>query len=157
MPRKARVVVPNIAHHIIQRGNYQQYVFEKDEDYRLYLYLMKEAANKYAVRVHAYCLMGNHIHFIVTPTDVRGLSELFKIVHLRYSQYKNVEKRKLGHLWQGRFYSCILGDTHLLRAIRYVEMNPVRARMVKEPWDYIWSSTRQHIKKEKSPIVNSIS
>ncbi len=99
--------------------------------------------------------MGNHVHFIVTPAKKNGLAELFKTVHVRYSQYKNLEKRKTGHLWQGRFYSCVLGQTHLLRAVRYVEMNPVRAKIVKNPWDYLWSSTQQHLKMEYSPIIKT--
>jgi putative transposase len=156
MPRRARIVIPHQAHHIIQRGNYQQYVFEKDADFRTYLYLMKEYSEKYQLKIHAFCLMGNHVHFIVTPVEESGLSETFRNVHARFSQYKNIEKRRLGHLWQGRFYSCVLSETHLFRAIRYVEMNPVRARMVKYAWDYPWSSTRQHLGLERSPIIRTM-
>lgn len=155
MPRRARLVIPGTAHHVVQRGNYQQYVFECDRDFRTYLYMFGKYADKYEVRVHAFCLMGNHVHFIVTPEDSIGLSKTFQQVHVRFSQYKNVQKQRLGHLWQGRFYSCVLGDTHLLRAIRYVEMNPVRARLVQQPWDYLWSSARQHLMIEKSPIVST--
>lgn len=155
MPRRARVIVPETAHHVIQRGNYQQYIFEKVEDYRTYLYLIHKYSCKFAVTTHAYCIMGNHVHFIVSPKEHNGLAELFQMVNMRFSQYKNIEKQRQGHLWQGRFYSCVLGRTHLLRAIRYVEMNPVRARMVKKPWDYLWSSTRQHIRMEQSPILKT--
>ncbi|MBZ0167414.1 MAG: transposase [Candidatus Omnitrophica bacterium] len=155
MPRRARVIVPGTAHHIIQRGNYQQYIFEHDKDYRTYLYLIDFYARKNGLKINAYCLMGNHVHFITTPTTSEGLSETFKNVHTRYSQYKNAQMRRIGHLWQGRFYSCVLGPTHLLRAIRYVEMNPVRARMVGRPWDYLWSSARQHMKLERHPIVTT--
>ncbi len=155
MPRKARVIAPHLAHHVIQRGNYQQYVFDKPEDFRKYLYWIVEYSKQYGLKIHAYCLMGNHVHFIITPSSEVGLARMFNTVHLRYAQYKNVERRRLGHLWQGRFYSCILSRTHLLRAIRYVEMNPVRAKMVEKPWEYIWSSARQHIKKEKMPIVRT--
>jgi len=156
MPRRARVVIPNIAHHAIQRGNYQQYVFEKEEDFRTYLYLISQYSKIHQLKIHAFCLMNNHVHFIITPTDQNGLAELFKSVHARYSQYKNLQKRRLGHLWQGRFYSCMLSDQHLLRAIRYVEMNPVRAKMVRKPWDYVWSSTRQHLKMERKPIIETV-
>ncbi len=155
MPRKARVVVPNTAHHVIQRGNYQQYVFEKPKDFQHYLYWIAKYAKEYNVKIHAYCLMSNHVHFIVTPGDQNGMALMFKNVHMCYAQYKNVERKRLGHLWQGRFYSCVLSRTHLLRVIRYVEMNPVRAKMVKHPWEYVWSSTRQHIKSERMPIVRT--
>ncbi len=155
MPRRARVVVPETAHHVIQRGNYQQCIFESDEDFRTYLYLVKEYAQQYQVKIHAYCLMSNHVHFIVTPEDQHGLAEIFRNVHTRFSQYKNLQKRRLGHLWQGRFYSCVLSRSHVLRAIRYVEMNPVRAKMVKKPWEYSWSSTRQHLKEEPSAIIKT--
>ncbi len=155
MPRRARVVVPEMAHHVIQRGNYQQYIFENDEDFRTYLYLVNEYSQQHQVKIHAYCLMNNHVHFILTPEDQNGLAEIFRNVHTRFSQYKNLQKRRLGHLWQGRFYSCVLSRTHVLRAIRYVEMNPVRAKMVKKPWEYIWSSTRQHLKQEQSAIIKT--
>jgi putative transposase len=155
MPRKARIVLPNLAHHVTQRGNYQQNIFEKDDDFRIYLYLIKEYALKYRIKIHAFCLMSNHVHFILTPKNEKGLAELFKIAHMRFSQYKNLEKRKVGHLWQGRFYSCVLSQAHLFRAVRYVEMNPVRANMVRKPWDYNWSSARQHLKLEKSPIIET--
>lgn len=131
-------------------------MFEKDEDFRNYLYLMKTYAAKHEVLVHAYCLMNNHVHFIVTPPNKISLSDLFKNVHSLFSQYKNLQKRRMGHLWQGRFYSCVLGGSHLLRAIRYVEMNPVRAKMVKRPWGYVWSSARQHLAIERSPIVETV-
>jgi len=155
MPRKCRVIIPNQAHHIIQRGNYRQYVFENAEDFRVYLYLIRQYSEVYQTKVHSYCLMSNHIHFISTPAEESGLSKMFKNVHMRYSQYKNLEKRRLGHLWQGRFHSCVLSESHLIRAIRYVEMNPVRAKMVRNPWDYVWSSTRQHLRVERNPIVET--
>lgn len=153
MPRRGRKVVPGLAHHVTQRGNYRQLVFEDTRDFQKYSYWMREYSQKYGVEIVAYCLMGNHVHFIVKPRDVQGLARLFNTVHMRYSQYKNAEKQQSGHLWQGRFYSCILSDEHLYQAIRYVEQNPVRARMVARPWDYPWSSARQHVKKERSPII----
>lgn len=155
MPRKARVVLPGIAHHVVQRGNYQQNVFEHDRDFKTYSYLVKQYALDHHLKIHAYCLMSNHVHFIITPPEKPSLGELFRSVHVRYSQYKNLQWGKLGQLWQGRYFSCVLGTTHLLRAIRYVEMNPVRAKLVKDPWDYIWSSARQHFNLEKFPIIET--
>lgn len=153
MPRKARVVLPQIAHHVVQRGNYQQTVFERDRDFRTYAYLIREYASLHQLTIHAYCLMSNHVHFIVTPPEKYSLAELFKTVHVRYSQYKNVQWQKLGQLWQGRFFSCVLSPAHLLRAVRYVEMNPVRARLTANPGDYVWSSARQHLHLESSPVI----
>jgi len=155
MPRKGRKVVPGLAHHVTQRGNYRQEVFEDTKDFQKYSYWMQKYSQKYSVEIIAYCLMSNHVHFIVKPTDTRGLARLFNTVHMRYSQYKNEQKQQKGHLWQGRFYSCILSDEHLYRAVRYVEQNPVRAGMVACAWDYPWSSTRQHMNKERDPIIQT--
>ena len=88
--------------------------------------------------------MNNHVHFIVVPEDKAGISRLFNTVHMRYAQYMNYKRKTSGHLWQGRYFSCVMDDDHLYCAIRYVEQNPVRARMVKHPWDYAWSSARWH-------------
>ena len=153
MPRKARVVLPGTAHHVIQRGNYQQVVFQREADFRTYLYLIANNAAQHQIKIHAFCLMSNHVHFIVTPADKNNLAEFFRIVHVRYSHYKNLQWQRSGQLWQGRFYSCVLSETHLLRAVRYVEMNPVRAKLVQYPWEYFWSSSRQHLEIEASPIV----
>jgi len=155
MPRRLRAVIPHQAHHVVQRGNYQQYIFEKDQDFRTYLYLIEDYSKKYDLTINAYCLMNNHVHFVVTPSNKCGLSELFKNANMRYSQYKNSEKRRLGHLWQGRFYSCCICPSYLTRVIRYVEMNPVRAKMVTKPWQYCWSSARQHLQLERFPIIKT--
>jgi len=119
------------------------------------VYWMVQYAEKYFVKILAYCLMTNHVHFIVVPSDHNGLAQLFKTVHMRYSHYKNRSKSKVGHLWQGRFYSNILDEVCLLRAMRYVERNPARAGMVKNPWEYIWAGTREHVGLEKDPIIKT--
>lgn len=155
MPRKARVIVPGVAHHITQRGNFKQTVFHTPRDHRKYAYLIQNLSGEYQVNVHAYCLMPNHVHFIVTPSCKEGLSMLFKNVHMMYSQYKNYKLKRTGHLWQSRFYSCVMDDLHLARAIRYVEMNPVRAGLTMHPWEFPWSSTRQHMRLEKNPIIGT--
>lgn len=155
MPRKKRIVIPNLAHHVTQRGNYRQNIFHRDRDFRNYLYWMQNYALKYKVSIIAYCLMNNHVHFIVVPNNEQGLARLFNSVHMRYCQYKNKENNRKGHLWQGRFFSCILSAGHLYRAVRYVEQNPVRAKMVEKAWHYIWSSARQHVGLEESPIIKT--
>jgi len=156
MPRHARIVIPDLAHHVTQRGNYRQRVFRKEVDYRQYCRWMNEYAKEYTLNIAAYCLMGNHVHFIAVPRTEDGLARTFNTVHMRYSQYMNRQKKMKGHLWQGRFFSCVLDDAHLYRAVRYVERNPVRAKMVKEAWEYEWSSARAHVGQgEQSPIMLS--
>lgn len=149
MPRTARIVAPDYPFHITQRGNNRQNVFEDGKDKKIYLDLINEYSKKYDLSHLAYCLMDNHVHFISIPHNKNSLSRVFSVVNMRYSQYFNKKMDKSGHLWQGRFYSCVLGDGHLLVALRYVERNPVRAGMVKEAWNWEWSTAGEHIGKEK--------
>ncbi len=144
MPRQARVVIPDCPHHITQRGNYRQAIFDDPADYDYYCELIELYRDKYSVKISCYCLMSNHIHFIVTPPSCDSLSKLFNTVHMRYAQYINKKRNVLGHLWQGRFFSCILDPAHLYNAMRYVEQNPVRAGMVDKAWDYPYSSAKDH-------------
>ena len=153
MPRQNRIVIPNTAHHITQRGNYRQDVFDNQENYRQYCEWIDEYAQEKSLEILGYCLMSNHVHFIVIPKEEKDLSEIFKIVHMRYSHYINRQRSSKGHLWQGRFYSCILDDSHLYRAIRYVENNPVRAKVVKKAWEYEWSSAKDHAKQRSKPLI----
>lgn len=146
MPRIARAVAPDYPHHVTQRGNYRQTVFEDDQDYRQYLGWLREYSLKYDLKIWAYCLMSNHVHFICVPCNADSLSKTFNTLHMRYSQYVNRKKKMKGHLWQGRFFSCTLDERYLYAAIRYVENNPVRAKLVKSPGKYRWSSAMGHIK-----------
>ena len=145
MPRRARVVFEGVVHHITQRGNYRQNVFEDDSDKRKYVEFIREYSEKYGMKIYAYCLMSNHVHFIAAPVKEDSLAMTFKYVNMRYSSYFNKNNRRSGHLWQGRFYSCPLQFEHALEALRYVERNPVRAKMVELPWEYEWSSAREHV------------
>ena len=153
MPRQARIVIPNTAHHITQRGNYQQNIFDREDNYQRYCKWMNEYAQDYNVDILGWCLMSNHVHFVVIPKKKDSLAKLFNTVHMRYSQYFNRERGLKGHLWQARFYSCILDDQHLYRTIRYVENNPVRAKMVKEVWRYKWSSAADHVEERNKPLI----
>ena len=153
MPGSARVLIPNKAHHIIQRGNNRQNVLVEEEDFSSYCYWANKYAERYGVLILAYCLMNNHVHFIAVPKDKVGISRLFNAVHMRYAQYMNYKRRTSGHLWQGRFFSCVMDDAHLYQAIRYVEQNPVRARMVQYPWDYAWSSAKWHVQQEAERYI----
>jgi putative transposase len=132
-------------HHITQRGNNRQDVFFVDDDRRRYLELLKEQSELYGLRVLGYCLMTNHTHIVAVPETEDSLAGAIGRTHFAYTQYVNRLHDRSGHLWQNRFYSCALDDVHLWRALRYVERNPVRARLVRVPWRYPWSSAAAHV------------
>ena len=145
MPRVARIVVPGVPHHVTQRGNNRQTVFFSDDDRRFYLALLQEISERFRMAVLAYCLMPNHVHIVATPASEDSLAKGIGRTNFRYAQRINRLRRRCGHLWQNRFYSCALEEVHLWRAIRYVERNPVRAGLVRLPWRYGWSSASAHI------------
>ena len=145
MTRIPRIVIPDIPHHCVQRGNYRQRVFLNNHDRYQYLQWIDIYSKKYLLDIWAYCLMTNHVHFIVVPRKMDSMAKTFNQAHMRYSQYYNNKLQRKGHLWQARFYSCPLDGDHLYEAIRYVEMNPVRARLVENPGHYTWSSAKAHI------------
>ena len=155
MSRKGRIVAPGYPHHVTQRGNYKQTVFEVDADRKKYLALIKKYSGKYGLKIWAYCLMKNHVHFIVVPTTPDSLSKTFRSVHTLYSNYFNKKKEQLGLLWQGRYYSCILDESHLVAAVRYVENNPVRAGIVNKAEEYKWSSAASHVYNVSNPILSN--
>ena len=156
MPRLARVVIPNLPYHITQRGNRRDDVFFDDEDREFYLQTLKEYAKKFEVEVWAYCLMTNHIHLILKPSTEKGLQQVLKPLHMRYAQYINKKMGWKGHLWQGRYFSSALDEAYTYSAIRYVEQNPVRAGMVKDASEYVWSSARTHLGLESNEILSCI-
>jgi putative transposase len=141
MPAFARVVIPGIPYHVTQRGNYCQDIFFTPEDRIVYLDYLASAANAYGLELHGWCLMSNHVHWIVVPLHKDAMAQSFRRAHSRYASYINREhKRRSGHLWQGRYYSCPLDNTRWGAALLYVERNPARAGLVKAPTDYRWSS-----------------
>lgn len=144
MARLARVVVPDIPHHIIQRGNRRQATFFESGDYQQYIGLMSEWCYRSKVEIWAYCLMGNHIHLVAVPTDQKGLVGGIGEAHRRYTRMINFRKSWRGHLWQGRFLSYPMDERYLLSAVRYIENNPVKAGICKRAEDYFWSSARAH-------------
>jgi len=153
MPRTARITAIDYPHHVTQRGNYRQRVFKTNKDYKQYLSWLKEYSDKNLLDIWAYCLMPNHVHFICVPRRTDSLARTFNTLHMRYSQYINKKQGACGHLWQGRFYSCILDEKHLFAAVRYVENNPVRAGMVGTAEEYPWSSAKGHIKQVADNIL----
>ena len=145
MPRFARIVVPEIPHHITQRGNRCQRVFFSDNDKHYYLKLLNTFAKNTGISFWSFSLMNNHVHFIAVPkypnSFARGLGE----VHRRYTRMVNLRENWRGYLWQGRFLSYPMDERHLFNAVRYVERNPVRAGYVKSAKDYPWSSAKAHL------------
>ena len=143
MPRRARVSVPDAAHHIIQRGNNRSACFYSKQDYECYLEWLFEYSEMHGCYVHAYVLMTNHVHLLITPTDSIGLGKLMKRLGQRYVQYINRSYQRTGTLWEGRFRSCVTDDErYVLGCYRYIELNPVRANIVAHPAEYRWSSYR---------------
>ncbi|PKO54324.1 MAG: transposase [Betaproteobacteria bacterium HGW-Betaproteobacteria-2] len=143
MARKPRLNVAGNPQHVIQRGNNRQVTFFAEEDYQFYLGCLTEAAQKYANDIHAYVLMTNHVHLLVTPNQLESIARLMQSVGRRYVQYINYTYNRSGTLWEGRYKaSLIQSERYLLTCMRYIELNPVRARMVKHPEEYKWSSYR---------------
>ena len=141
MPRRARLAIANVAWHIIQRGNNRSACFFTEEDYLFYLYLLEKKSVKYRCAIHAYCLMTNHVHLLLTPDEASGPSLMMKHLGQCYVQYINRTYQRSGTLWEGRFKSCLAQDeNYALHCYRYIELNPVRARMTSHPKDYRWSS-----------------
>lgn len=145
MPRTARLVLAGLPHHVTQRGNRRQPTFFADEDYALYLRLLRHACEKVGTRVWAWCLMPNHVHLILSPTREDGLSAALGSAHRRYTWEINQREGWRGFLWQGRFASFPMEEAHLHACFRYVELNPVRAGLAARPEDWRWSSARAHL------------
>src|SRR5689334_156907 len=142
MPRQARVVALDCPHHITQRGNDRQTVFVSNQDRLQYLEFLKDKSYEHGLRILSYCLMTNHVHMVAIPTLEDSLALAIGQAHNLYSRYFNKLHGRTGHLWQCRYYSCPAVRTYLLRAMQYVECNPVRAFMVADATDYPWSSAR---------------
>jgi len=156
MARLARVVVPGMPHHVTQRGNRRQSVFFSADDRQTYLQYVGEAAEQFGVSVWAWCLMTNHVHFVAVPEDEDALAKCFGRAHTRYTRMINFRKKWRGYLWQGRFASSVMDDAHLYHGLRYVERNPVRARMARVPWSYAWSSAAFRVGRRRTdPLVRS--
>ena len=145
MPRRSRLCPPSIPQHIIQRGNNRQVCFGADEDFSAYAHWLNDAAKKYQVEIHAWVFMTNHVHLLVTPVDNAGVSLMMQTLGRRYVRYFNKVYQRSGTLWEGRFKSCLVQSTqYLLQCYRYIELNPVRASMVNDPSEYVWSSYRSN-------------
>lgn len=154
MPRRPRVALAGVPLHLIQRGHNRDACFFADEDYLLYLEHLAENATRFGCAVHAYVLMSNHVHLLLTPQKAESASLLMKHLGQRYVQYVNRTYRRSGTLWEGRFRSCVAQEeNYVLACYRYIELNPVRARMVSHPRHYRWSSYRMNGEGKTSECV----
>ncbi|MDO6427239.1 transposase [Thalassotalea sp. 1_MG-2023] len=154
MPRRARVTLPNVAHHIIQRGNNRQACFYCQQDYQNYLSWLKEYAKEYYCYIHAFVLMTNHIHILVTPEYPNSLALMMKQLGQRYVQYINRTYKRSGTLWEGRFKSCLVqSEEYVLSCYRYIELNPVRANLVSTLNEYNWSSFHHNGLGERNDLI----
>ena len=157
MPRIARVVAVGFPHHIIQRGNNRQKVFFAQANREKYLDLLKEYSQRWSASILAYCLMDNHIHLLIRPQNQESLAKLMQGVTLSYTKYRNKRYNKTGRLWESRYYSCVVDEEDYLWAVtRYIEQNPVRARIVQKAENYPYSSAPAHIEDAKDEILNEI-
>jgi putative transposase len=153
MSRLARSTIIGYPHQVTQRGNYGQTVFEEEADFRRYLAWLRECADHYSVEIWAYCLMRNHVHFVCVPKADGSLAHAFNTLHMKYAQYFHGKKGLTGHLWKGRFLSCMLDGRSVFEEVRFIENNPVRAGLVARAEDYPWSSARHHVLGESDPVM----
>lgn len=145
MARLPRIYVDGCAYHIVQRGNNHEACFYREADYAFYLQKLREAAEKYRVRVHAFVLMTNHVHLLVTPSDKEGVARMMQSLGRSFVRYMNITYKRTGTLWEGRYKSSLVGgERYLLAVYRYIELNPLRANMVTLPGEYPWSSYRHN-------------
>jgi len=145
MARLARLVVPGIPHHVTQRGNGGGQTFFGDDDYAVYRELLAQGCRAAGVAVWAWVLMPNHVHLILTPSDADGLRRALAPAHRRFAGHVNARLGRTGHFWQGRFGAVAMDEAHLAAALRYVALNPVRARLVERPQDWRWSSVHAQL------------
>lgn len=155
MARHARLVLPNVAMHIVQRGNNRGECFKTDADRLVYLSILRELSALTSCAIHAYCLMSNHVHLLLTPASETGPGRMLRDLGRCYASYFNRRNRRTGTLWEGRFRSCLVeSPLYVLSCYRYIEMNPVRAGMVQSPEAYVWSSHRANLRRSTDALVS---
>ncbi|MGH9608492.1 MAG: transposase, partial [Bryobacteraceae bacterium] len=128
--------------------NGRQIVFDTDEGRRVYLDLLRNYADRFRLSLWAYCLMSNHVHLLAVPSRPDSLARALGRTHADYARYLNISRRSCGHVWQARYFSCVLDETHLWRAMAYIERNPIRAGLCRRAADYPWSSARAHVRED---------
>jgi putative transposase len=154
MARQARLVAPGYPHHLIQRGNNKTSIFVDDADRRRYLADLAGSAERHSVAIHAYVLMGNHVHLLLTPSTDVALSRMMQDLGRRYVGWFNHKYQRSGTLWEGRFRAQVIdADAWLLNCLRYIELNPWRAGLVSNLRDWTWSSMAHHLGLRNDPLV----
>jgi putative transposase len=153
MARLPRIVIPGLPHLVTQRGNRQERTFFNDGDYKAYRQLIAEAALRTRTEIWAYCLMPNHVHMILVPSNQDGLRGTLAEAHRRYTTRVNKRNGWTGHLWQGRFGAVLMDEEHLIDAVHYISLNPVRAGLVEQPEHWPWSSVSAHLKRRNDSLV----
>lgn len=154
MPRPPRPDLANVPQHVIQRGNDRRACFFEEDDYSTYLTMLRAAARRHGCAIHAYVLMTNHVHLLVTPVEARAVSAMMQTLGRNYVAYVNGRYRRTGTLWEGRYKSCLVdSDRYVLICYRYIELNPVRAGMVATPIEYRWSSHRCNAAGETDALI----
>ena len=154
MPRKSRIIVPGLPHHVTQRGNRKTETFREDQDRTFFLCLLRDYSQQYDVKVDSYCLMDNHFHLISRPPSKLDHCRMMHDLNGHYAGYFNARYEMTGHLWQARYYSCPMDEDHCWNTLRYVIQNPVRARLVDDPSKYRWSSAAYHLGISKDRLVS---
>lgn len=154
MARIARVVVPGLPHHVTQRGNRRQPIFFRPGDQEVYRKFLGEQLRRHGVATWSYCLMPNHVHIVLVPSDEAGLALAVGQAHRRYVSFINAREGWTGHLFQNRFASVVMDERHLITAARYIALNPVRARLAETAEDWPWSSARAHILGRNDALVS---
>lgn len=156
MPRRVRMYVPGYTYHIVHRGNNRTACFFEEENFRIYMRYMCEVLQRYGNSLHAYCLMTNHVHLLLTAECEDSISNFMKVVCSRYAQYINKKYARTGTLWEGRHKaSAIDSENYLLKCYRYIELNPVAAHIVDRPEEYAWTSHHSNAWSEQDPLVSA--
>ncbi len=156
MPRKLRFNLPGVPQHVIQRGNNREPCFYLTQDYQRYLDDLKKSALKYSCRIHAYVLMTNHVHLLITPMSEHGISQMMQALGGSYVKYINSTYKQSGTLWEGSFKASLIdSDMYLLACMCYIELNPVRAGLVKHPGEYKWSSYQQNVQRPDTDFIEN--
>lgn len=157
MPNIPRLLIENACYHLIARGNQKQKVFLGEKDYHEYLERLKAYKKKFDFRLYGYCLMPNHVHLLGQIEVTGNLSKFMQGIALSYALHFNNKYAKVGHLWQGRFKNKVIAkDQYLVDCINYIELNPVRAEIVKAPHEYIWSSYKERVLGSGLKILNKL-
>ncbi|MBF0478805.1 MAG: transposase [Candidatus Omnitrophica bacterium] len=155
MGRCKRITYPGLTYHVINRGNNRQAIFLEEDDYKKYLAIVYRFKRKYGFKLFAYCFMTNHVHLLIQVGEKGTISRIMQSITVAHTRHYHYKYRTSGHVWQGRFNSPVVSDDeYMLEVMRYIEQNPVRAKMVREIEDYTWSSYRLNIRAEESKLID---